>query len=63
MTILLPRLKGFTSRTQVDGRVTRRPRAVVPEEHTLVHLVDTDRGPVLIDTGWDDPASWDTLTA
>ncbi|WP_405879466.1 MBL fold metallo-hydrolase [Streptomyces sp. NBC_01384] len=30
---------------------------------TLVHLVDTDRGPVLIDTGWDDPTSWDTLTA
>ncbi|MEU0377648.1 MBL fold metallo-hydrolase [Streptomyces cyaneofuscatus] len=34
-----------------------------PLGHTLVHLVDTDRGPVLIDTGWDDPASWDTLTA
>jgi glyoxylase-like metal-dependent hydrolase (beta-lactamase superfamily II) len=26
-----------------------------------VYVVDTDRGPVLIDTGWDDPASWDTL--
>ncbi|MFD4022040.1 MBL fold metallo-hydrolase [Streptomyces sp. NPDC058576] len=34
-----------------------------PLGHTLVHLVDTDRGPVLIDTGWDDPASWDTLAA
>ncbi|MFI1399268.1 MBL fold metallo-hydrolase [Streptomyces sp. NPDC020681] len=34
-----------------------------PLGHTLVHLLDTDRGPVLIDTGWDDPASWDTLTA
>ncbi|WP_097924938.1 MBL fold metallo-hydrolase [Streptomyces sp. wa1063] len=34
-----------------------------PLGHTLVHLVDTDRGPVLIDTGWDDPASWDTLVA
>ncbi|WP_030702257.1 MULTISPECIES: MBL fold metallo-hydrolase [unclassified Streptomyces] len=34
-----------------------------PLAHTLVHLVDTDRGPVLIDTGWDDPASWDTLVA
>ncbi len=34
-----------------------------PLGHTLVHLLDTDRGPVLIDTGWDDPASWSTLTA
>ncbi|MFJ1592610.1 MBL fold metallo-hydrolase [Kitasatospora albolonga] len=34
-----------------------------PLGHTLVHLVDTDRGPVLIDTGWDDPASWGTLVA
>lgn len=34
-----------------------------PLGHTLVHLVDTDRGPVLIDTGWDDPESWDTLVA
>jgi glyoxylase-like metal-dependent hydrolase (beta-lactamase superfamily II) len=33
-----------------------------PLGHTLVHLVDTDSGPVLIDTGWDDPASWDALT-
>ncbi|MGW7380039.1 MBL fold metallo-hydrolase [Streptomyces sp. NPDC054794] len=33
-----------------------------PLGHTLVHVVDTDRGPVLIDTGWDDPASWDALT-
>ncbi|WP_240139509.1 MBL fold metallo-hydrolase [Streptomyces sp. MUM 178J] len=32
-----------------------------PLGHTLVHLVDTGRGPVLIDTGWDDPASWDAL--
>ncbi|OAH12895.1 MBL fold metallo-hydrolase [Streptomyces jeddahensis] len=32
-----------------------------PLGHTLVYLLDTDRGPVLIDTGWDDPASWDTL--
>lgn len=30
---------------------------------TLVHVVDTDRGPVLIDTGWDDPDSWEVLTA
>ncbi|MEU6536769.1 MBL fold metallo-hydrolase [Streptomyces sp. NPDC047000] len=34
-----------------------------PLGHTLVYVVDTDRGPVLIDTGWDDPASWDTLVA
>ncbi|GAB2929392.1 MBL fold metallo-hydrolase [Streptomyces heilongjiangensis] len=34
-----------------------------PLGHTLVYVVDTDRGPVLVDTGWDDPASWDTLCA
>ncbi|MFI6102699.1 MBL fold metallo-hydrolase [Streptomyces sp. NPDC051310] len=34
-----------------------------PLGHTLVHLLDTGRGPVLIDTGWDDPASWDALRA
>ncbi|MQS39398.1 MBL fold metallo-hydrolase [Streptomyces katsurahamanus] len=34
-----------------------------PLGHTLVHLLDTVRGPVLIDTGWDDPASWEALTA
>ncbi|GGU77422.1 MBL fold hydrolase [Streptomyces filipinensis] len=34
-----------------------------PLGHTLVYVVDTDRGPVLVDTGWDDPDSWDTLTA
>ncbi|MFI9046241.1 MBL fold metallo-hydrolase [Streptomyces sp. NPDC053427] len=34
-----------------------------PLGHTLVHLLETDRGPVLIDTGWDDPESWDTLVA
>ncbi|MET9619423.1 MBL fold metallo-hydrolase [Streptomyces sp. NPDC006464] len=33
-----------------------------PLGHTLVHLLDTDRGPVLIDTGWDDPASWSELS-
>ncbi|MGX1761027.1 MBL fold metallo-hydrolase [Streptomyces lydicus] len=32
-----------------------------PLGHTLVHLLETDRGPVLIDTGWDDPDSWATL--
>ncbi|OIK03531.1 MBL fold metallo-hydrolase [Streptomyces monashensis] len=34
-----------------------------PLGHTLVHVVETDRGPVLVDTGWDDPGSWDTLVA
>lgn len=29
-----------------------------PLGHTLVYVVDTDRGPVLVDTGWDDPTSW-----
>ncbi|WP_269854195.1 MBL fold metallo-hydrolase [Streptomyces sp. RPT161] len=32
-----------------------------PLGYTLVHLLDTDRGPVLVDTGWDDPDSWDAL--
>ncbi|MER7111500.1 MBL fold metallo-hydrolase [Streptomyces sp. NPDC000229] len=32
-----------------------------PLGHTLVHVVDTDRGPVLVDTGWDDPGSWTEL--
>ncbi|WP_234343426.1 MBL fold metallo-hydrolase [Streptomyces sp. WM6372] len=34
-----------------------------PLGHTLVHVLDTDRGPVLVDTGWDDPESWDTLVS
>lgn len=34
-----------------------------PLGHTLVHVLDTDRGPVLVDTGWDDPASWSELTS
>ncbi|UUN26637.1 MBL fold metallo-hydrolase [Streptomyces sp. FIT100] len=33
-----------------------------PLGHTLVHVIDTGRGPVLVDTGWDDPASWTALT-
>ncbi|QHF93683.1 hydrolase [Streptomyces sp. NHF165] len=32
-----------------------------PLGHTLVHLIDTDAGPVLVDTGWDDPDSWQSL--
>ncbi|MFF1381037.1 MBL fold metallo-hydrolase [Streptomyces sp. NPDC058308] len=34
-----------------------------PLGFTLVHLLDTDAGPVLVDTGWDDPGSWQTLAA
>ncbi|MFF8639789.1 MBL fold metallo-hydrolase [Streptomyces sp. NPDC015345] len=34
-----------------------------PLGFTLVHLLATDAGPVLIDTGWDDPTSWSALTA
>ncbi|WP_369202910.1 MBL fold metallo-hydrolase [Streptomyces sp. PU-14G] len=32
-----------------------------PLGHTLVYVIDTDAGPVLVDTGWDDPTSWQTL--
>lgn len=28
-----------------------------PLGHTLVYLIEADRGPVLVDAGWDDPAS------
>ena len=48
------------------GGGVRSIRVPIPDNplgHTLVYLLDTDRGPVLIDTGWDDPASWDTLVA
>ena len=54
--------------TQVydHGGGVRALRVPIPDNplgHTLVYVVDTDRGPALIDTGWDDPASWDTLVA
>ncbi|KOG33232.1 MBL fold metallo-hydrolase [Streptomyces resistomycificus] len=54
--------------TQVydHGGGVRSLRVPIPDNplgHTLVYLLDTDRGPVLIDTGWDDPDSWDTLAA
>ncbi|MEU4089706.1 MBL fold metallo-hydrolase [Streptomyces aureus] len=53
--------------TQVTdhGGGVRSIRVPIPDNplgHTLVYLVTTDAGPVLVDTGWDDPASWDTLT-
>ncbi|QKV95222.1 MBL fold metallo-hydrolase [Streptomyces sp. NA02950] len=62
----------MTARTTGAVRVTDHGGGVwsipvpIPDNplgHTLVHLLDTDRGPVLIDTGWDDPTAWDTLTA
>ena len=34
-----------------------------PLGHTLVYLFETARGSVLVDTGWDDDASWDALVA
>ncbi|MEN8655171.1 MBL fold metallo-hydrolase [Streptomyces sp. 21So2-11] len=58
--------------TQVTDQVTAHGGGVwsikvpIPDNplgHTLVHLLDTDEGPVLIDTGWDDPTSWNTLVA
>lgn len=53
--------------TQVydHGGGVRSLKVPIPDNplgHTLVYVVDTDRGPVLIDTGWDDPESWDTLS-
>ncbi|MFD7711227.1 MBL fold metallo-hydrolase [Streptomyces sp. NPDC059785] len=47
------------------GGGVRSIRVPIPDNplgHTLVYVVDTDRGPALIDTGWDDPDSWDVLT-
>ncbi|MFF3940181.1 MBL fold metallo-hydrolase [Streptomyces phaeofaciens] len=52
--------------TYDHGGGVRSLRVPIPDNplgFTLVYVVDTDRGPVLIDTGWDDPASWDALTA
>lgn len=34
-----------------------------PLGHTLVHLLEDDTGPVLVDAGWDDPASMAALEA
>jgi glyoxylase-like metal-dependent hydrolase (beta-lactamase superfamily II) len=51
--------------TADHGGGVRSIRVPIPDNplgHTLVYVVDTDRGPVLVDTGWDDPDSWDTLT-
>ena len=32
-----------------------------PLGYTLVYLVESDRGPVLVDAGWDDDESWEAL--
>ncbi|KUJ58504.1 MBL fold metallo-hydrolase [Streptomyces sp. MI02-2A] len=52
------------ARTADHGGGVRSIRVPIPDNplgHTLVYVVDTDRGPVLVDTGWDDPDSWDAL--
>jgi glyoxylase-like metal-dependent hydrolase (beta-lactamase superfamily II) len=54
------------TRTFDHGGGVRSVQVPIPDNplgHTLVYVVDTDRGPVLVDTGWDDPASWDSLAA
>ncbi|MER5945351.1 MBL fold metallo-hydrolase [Streptomyces sp. NPDC001904] len=58
----------MTKATQVTdhGGGVQSIRVPIPDNplgHTLVYVLDTDAGPVLVDTGWDDPESWDTLTA
>ncbi len=57
-----------SSRGQVraydHGGGVRSLRVPIPDNplgFTLVYVVDTDRGPVLVDTGWDDPGAWDVL--
>ncbi|MFE9764715.1 MBL fold metallo-hydrolase [Streptomyces sp. NPDC005808] len=53
----------MTQVTDHSGGV-RSIRVPIPDNplgHTLVYVLDTDRGAVLIDTGWDDPTSWDAL--
>jgi glyoxylase-like metal-dependent hydrolase (beta-lactamase superfamily II) len=34
-----------------------------PLGYTLVYLIESDRGPVLVDAGWDDDESWNALVA
>ncbi|TGZ18361.1 MBL fold hydrolase [Streptomyces sp. S816] len=54
------------ARTFDHGGGVRSIRVPIPDNplgYTLVYVVDTDRGPVLVDTGWDDPGSWDVLVA
>lgn len=52
------------TKTFDHGGGVRSVQVPIPDNplgHTLVYVVDTDRGPVLVDTGWDDPASWSVL--
>jgi glyoxylase-like metal-dependent hydrolase (beta-lactamase superfamily II) len=53
---------GTMTQVHDHGGGVRSVEVPIPD-NPLVYAVDTDRGPVLVDTGWDDPASWDTLTA
>ena len=58
--------QGGSARTQVHdhGGGVRSLRVPIPDNplgYTLVYVMDSDRGPVLVDTGWDDPGSWDAL--
>ncbi|MFJ9818155.1 MBL fold metallo-hydrolase [Streptomyces sp. NPDC101151] len=54
------------TKTFDHGGGVRSIRVPIPDNplgYTLVYVVDTDRGPVLVDTGWDDPASWESLVS
>jgi glyoxylase-like metal-dependent hydrolase (beta-lactamase superfamily II) len=58
--------QGGSHRTRVHdhGGGVRSLQVPIPDNplgYTLVYVVDSDRGPVLVDTGWDDPESWDAL--
>lgn len=60
------RKAGTMTQTHDHGGGVQSIRVPIPDNplgHTLVYVVDTDSGPVLIDAGWDDPASWATLAA
>lgn len=41
----------------------RVPMPDNPLGYTLVYVLESDRGPVLIDTGWDAEVGWEALTA
>lgn len=49
----------------LGGGVWRIPVPIMglPIAYTLVYVLDSPRGPVLIDTGWPDEAAWESLTA
>ncbi|MFF9064787.1 MBL fold metallo-hydrolase [Streptomyces sp. NPDC014891] len=62
----MPARQGPAPQATAHGGGVWSLRVPIPDNplgHTLVHVLDTDRGPVLVDTGWDDPASWTELTA